>query len=110
MTRSIALSIVLFVVHTAVAAGQHHSVHLRAASGDASPAAAIPVAEATAPALLSDHLQYGQPVPFGRGTIRTLVATDNQGRPTTLGVSFSASALDGLPAQPPADDIGWLYR
>jgi hypothetical protein len=109
MTRSIALSIVL-VVHTAIVAAQDHSVHLRPASGDGARAAANSGAEEKAVGLPSDLLQYGAPVAFGSGTIRTVVATDNHGKPTTLGVSFSASALEGLPAEPPADDIGWLYR
>jgi hypothetical protein len=55
-------------------------------------------------------LYLGDAVAFGRGTARTLVTIDIDGRPTSLGVSLSASALDGLPAEAPADDIGWLHR
>jgi hypothetical protein len=53
---------------------------------------------------------YGAPVPFGNGTARTLVALDLDGTPRTLGVSLSPTALEGLPAELPADDTGWLYR
>jgi hypothetical protein len=49
-------------------------------------------------------------VPFGSGTARTLVAVGPDGKPGTVGVSLSPSALDGLPAEPPADDTGWLTR
>jgi hypothetical protein len=53
---------------------------------------------------------FGDPVAFGRGTARTFVVLDASGDPTSLGVSLSAEALDGLPADAPPEDIGWLHR
>jgi hypothetical protein len=80
MFRSIVLSTIVFVVQLGVAAAQTPGVH------------------------------FGDPVAFGRGTARTFVAIDSNSQPTSLGVSLSAEALDGLPVDAPPDDIGWLHR
>jgi hypothetical protein len=94
---------------------QHHGHH--AAALPSRPAAAPATAVAPAPAAerlpstpLPAGVVYGAPVPFGNGTARTLVALDLDGTPRTLGVSLSPTALEGLPAELPADDTGWLYR
>ena len=53
----------------------------------------------------------GPAVAIGRGSARTVVQTDAAGRPTALGVEFTAGALDGLPASPhPRDSaLDWHY-
>lgn len=81
MTRSTALFIVAFIVQAGVASSQP-----------------------------APRLEFGDPVAFGRGTIRTFVALNADRTPASLGVSFSATALDGLSAAMPSDDIGWLFR
>lgn len=109
MSRSIALLIVAFVVQAGIAASQtagHSHARSVVPSAPRPPAATRETAPAPPPA----RLQFGDPVAFGRGTIRTLVAFNADGRPASLGVSFSASALEGLPAAAPSDDIGWLFR
>ena len=80
------------------------------AAGSAEAAAAAQAAKSLPSAPLSGRIVYGEAVPFGSGTARTLAAVDLDGTPKTLGVSLSPTALDGLPAEPPADDTGWLYR
>jgi hypothetical protein len=88
--------------------GRHHSALPAAAP---SSAGAAPAAVVTLPSQpLAGRILEGAPVPFGNGTARTLVAVDLDGSPMTLGVSLSADALDGLPIEVPADDVGWLYR
>lgn len=107
MTRSTTSLIVAFVVQVGIAAAQTpgHS-HARSVVPSASPSPAASGEIAT----LTGRVQYGAPVAFGRGTIRTLVALDSTGRPASLGVSFSGSALEGLPVAAPSDDTGWLFR
>ena len=113
MTRSTLLSTVaMLAVAAALPAQVHqHGAHHQAApaappstAATATPAAAIPSAP------LAANILLGEAVAFGKGTARTLVALDVDGSPKTIGVSLSATALDGLPPEPPADDLGWLYR
>ena len=40
---------------------------------------------------------FGEPMPLGNGTVRSFVRAGEDGKPETLGVSFSKSALSGLP-------------
>src|SRR6185503_2439294 len=40
----------------------------------------------------------GWEMPFGRGTAASYADVDEAGRPTSIGVVLSATALDGLPA------------
>lgn len=75
----------------------------------ASPAPAL-VGERSASTPLGAGILYGATVPFGNGTARTMVAVDVDGKPKTVAVSLSETALDGLPGEMPADDVGWLYR
>jgi uncharacterized protein len=107
MSRLIALSIVAIAVQAGIATAQPtgHSHHGSFATPPVRPPATT---GETTP--LPARVQFGDPVAFGRGTIRTLVAFNADGRPASVGVSFSASALEGLPAQAPADDLGWLFR
>jgi hypothetical protein len=42
---------------------------------------------------------YGEPTPLGEGSVRTFLARDASGEPTSLGVELSESALIGLPAE-----------
>lgn len=44
----------------------------------------------------------GKPVAIGNGTAKTVVRTDAGGRPASIAVVFTESALDGLPADPGA--------
>ena len=108
MTRSTAFSIIAFVVQAGIAAAQTgHSHHPSIPAHMPSPPAV------TAPSgmpPLPARVTSGDPVAFGKGTIRTVVALDADGRPASLGVSFSGSALEGLPAAAPGDDVGWLFR
>ncbi|MBI4183201.1 MAG: DUF5602 domain-containing protein [Proteobacteria bacterium] len=58
-----------------------------------------------APALAAEtgkaRVHAGAPVRIGQGTARVVVATNAAGEPTSVGVVFDASALDGLPAARP---------
>jgi hypothetical protein len=115
MTRSTAPAILVFLAHAGLAAAQTAG-HVHAASfvtPEPRPAAASTDTSGEAAGKsdpLPARLVFGDAVAFGRGTIRTLAALDADGRPSTLGVSFSAEALDGLPDAVPSDDIGWLFR
>ncbi len=125
MSRTAALPLVVLLAQLGAAAGpvaaqhQHHALTVPAAPAAAPteprhPAPAPPAATAArarnTSAPLGASILYGAPVPFGNGTARTLVAVDVDGKPKTVAVSFSETALDGLPAEMPADDLGWLYR
>ena len=127
MSRTAALSLALLAqlgtaAGLAAAEHQHHAptvaalpaaapaAHRHAAPAQPSSTAAAPAAERRSSTPVSGEIVYGEPVPFGNGTARTLVAVDLDGKPLTVAVSFSETALDGLPAEMPADDLGWLYR
>lgn len=43
---------------------------------------------------------FGEPQALGNGTIRGYAITGSDGKPTAVGVSFKASALEGLPVEP----------
>jgi hypothetical protein len=47
----------------------------------------------------STGIHYGTPVDMGRGTVRTYLAFDADGKPMELGILLSADAFDGLPAE-----------
>jgi hypothetical protein len=81
--------IVCFVCPTAWAGG--------AASGNSQPGA-----------MRND---LGPAVSIGRGRARTIVETDAAGRPTALGVEFTAGALSGLPRKPNRKDeqLDWHF-
>ena len=116
MTRTAALSLAtLLALATAAAPSAAQHMHHAAArppadAGTVPVAAAAQAARSLPPAPLAGRIVYGEAVPFGAGTARTLVAVDLDGTPKTVGVSLSPTALDGLPPEPPADDTGWLYR
>ena len=114
MTRTAALSLATLLALGAAAApsaAQHmHGAPPAAAAAGSAPAAAPPRPADLPSAPLAGRIVYGEAVPFGSGTARTLVAVDLDGTPKTVGVSLSPTALDGLPTEPPADDTGWLYR
>lgn len=121
MTRTAVLSLAALLAQLGAAAAlpaaepHHHHHHAPAgpapaATADgATPGPGAP-AERVASTPLPADLLYGEAVQFGNGTARTLIAVDSDGKPRTLGVSLSATALDGLPGEPPGDDTGWLYR
>jgi len=46
---------------------------------------------------------------MGEGRANAFIKLDAGGRPTTIGVRVSESALVGLPAEPPPDADGWEY-
>lgn len=46
---------------------------------------------------------------IGEGRAHAFITLDASGRPTTIGVRMSESALVGLPAEPPRDEDGWEY-
>ena len=52
----------------------------------------------------------GKPVAVGQGTARTVVRTDAKGKPVSIGVILTASALEGLPmgADSAVHDIAYL--
>jgi hypothetical protein len=126
MSRPAALPFVALIAQLGAAAALSAAEHRHHAPAPARPAppavtavahshpSATPAAAARAergPSMpLAGTILYGTPVPFGNGTARTLVAVDFDGKPMTVAVSFSETALDGLPAEVPADDLGWLYR
>ncbi len=107
-----ALATLLTLGSAALAAQEHgHVSHGGHGALAAPPPAAAPAVVETLPSPpLPADVRYGEAVPVGNGTARTLVAVDTSGKPRVLGVSLSADALDGLQAEPPADDVGWLYR
>ena len=41
---------------------------------------------------------FGEPQPLGEGTVRSCVTIDDQGKPTSLGISFTKAVLSGLPS------------
>ena len=43
---------------------------------------------------------FGEAQKMGDGTVRTYVIVLDDGQPTTIGISFTASLLDGLPSEP----------
>ncbi|HET9768014.1 MAG TPA: DUF5602 domain-containing protein [Thermoanaerobaculia bacterium] len=126
MRTTLALTVLGLVANLGTAAAQSHAMHQHSAPPRAAAstptvadttAAAAPVAPAVAAAaraaskaLPKTGIVLGEPVAFGNGTARTLAVIDLDGKPITLGVSLSATALEGLPPGTPADDLGWLYR
>ena len=56
------------------------------------------------PRLGSDSIFYGEAQPLGNGSVRTWVRLDDHEKPTDIGVSFTESALLGLPEE--SDDFG----
>ncbi|GKZ14523.1 DUF5602 domain-containing protein [Haladaptatus sp. T7] len=48
----------------------------------------------------SERIAWGPPAAVGNGTIRTFVASTGSGKPRSVGVRFSADALEGLPTAP----------
>ena len=51
----------------------------------------------------------GPPTSIGQGSARSFVTLDADGKPSTIGIRLSKSALDGLPAEEPTDAIEWEY-
>ena len=112
MKPAAVLTVLGLVTQLGVAAAQSTMAHNHHAAPP-QPAAGAPkvAAGASAPSKpLGPGIVLGEPVAFGSGTARTLAVIDLDGKPITLGVSLSAAALDGLPPDTPADDLGWLYR
>jgi len=62
-----------------------------------------------APALAEIH--QGKAVKLGNGTAQVIVDTDASGAPTSVAISMTAEALDGLPAElnPNSTEGGWEY-
>jgi hypothetical protein len=56
------------------------------------------------PRLGSDAIFYGEAQPLGNGSVRTWVTLDSERNPLDIGVSFTESALFGLPQE--SDDFG----
>ncbi|MCG3164110.1 MAG: hypothetical protein JMDDDDMK_05593 [Acidobacteria bacterium] len=54
-------------------------------------------ANANAPKTAKPIIFAGEAQPVGNGTARPWVATDKDGKPTAIGVTFSEAALSGLP-------------
>ncbi|MCZ7563778.1 MAG: DUF5602 domain-containing protein [Burkholderiales bacterium] len=52
------------------------------------------------PAQADPNLLFGEKQKLGKGTVRTYVVTAADGKPTAIGISFTAGALEGLPATP----------
>ena len=48
---------------------------------------------------LSEQTILGEVVPFGNGTARSWVQVDTEGNPTTVGITLTEAALDGMPAE-----------
>lgn len=51
----------------------------------------------------------GQPVALGKGTARTLVRTDADGRPASIAIVLTEAALDGLPTAAPGTHPDFPY-
>ena len=47
-----------------------------------------------------DSVQFGEKQKIGKGTVRTYVVSASAGKPTAIGISFNAAALEGLPLAP----------
>lgn len=45
-------------------------------------------------------VQFGEKQQLAKGTVRTYVVSGADGKPTAIGISFTAGALQGLPAEP----------
>jgi hypothetical protein len=43
---------------------------------------------------------YGEPSEMGQGTVQTFATLDSDGAPESIGITFSASLLEGLPTEP----------
>jgi len=76
--------------------------------GAAAPAAAATSAKATPPP--TGKTYTGESRDVGNGTVRSWVAVDAKGNPTSMGVTFSETTLLGLPMTFPKDDIGWEWN
>lgn len=61
--------------------------------------AASTTAPAEPPVAFSNQTILGEVVPFGNGTARSWVQLNGDGKPTTVGVTLTEAALEGLPAQ-----------
>lgn len=72
-------------------------------------AATVVLAPASASARDKSATFEGKPVRVGKGTAHTVVRTDAQGEPTSIGVAFSARALDGLPTAAKGADPNFPY-
>ena len=111
MSRSTVLSIAALLIQMSTAAAQTPGPHSHVGPAGREPApSSTRVTEREPATVARPGLYFGDAVTFGHGTGRTFVALDTKGAATSVGVSLSESALDGLPAEAPADDIGWLYR
>lgn len=51
----------------------------------------------------------GAPTAIGQGSARAFVTLGADGKPTTLGIRLTETALAGLPAEPPAGAQAWEY-
>ncbi|HYJ33167.1 MAG TPA: DUF5602 domain-containing protein [Candidatus Binatia bacterium] len=98
---AMALTAVLFVPQLAAAHDEDHAGHGAAPAAPASKAI-------VAPAIATTYV--GEKTPVGNGTVRTWVGVDRKGTPVSVGVTFSETALLGLPMQLPKDDIGWEWN
>jgi len=47
-----------------------------------------------------DSVQFGEKQRLGNGTVRTYIVSGSGGKPTAIGISFTAGALQGLPPEP----------
>lgn len=51
----------------------------------------------------------GRAVPLGKGTVRTVVRTDAGGKPVSIAIVLTETALDGLPAAAPGTHPNFAY-
>jgi hypothetical protein len=57
-----------------------------------------------------EKLFAGESRKLGNGSIRSWVKLDASCNPTSIGVTFTESALSGLPAEPPPGDFGFSHK
>ncbi len=71
----------------------------------------LPVIGADTPAAESkSRIFLGEVKVLGNGMVWSWVKSDEKGTPTALGVTFTETALSGLPEKPPANGLyGWEY-
>jgi len=102
-----ALMSVLLLPRPGLAQNASHEGHGAAPAATATPA---PSAAKLAPPPAAAKTYVGEAKPVGNGSVRSWVGVDKSGAPISVGVSFSETALLGLPMQLPKDDIGWEWN
>ena len=68
------------------------------------------IAADTSAAESKSHIFLGEVKVMGNGAVWSWVKSDEKGSPMALGITFTETALSGLPENPPADGLyGWEY-